>query len=71
MREDYAKLLLVSGQPDRALDEARLSLETILRVYGENNPWTTDAARTTLQVLEALGRSEEALTLRDKYAIED
>jgi tetratricopeptide (TPR) repeat protein len=71
MRLEYSKLLLVSGHPDRALDEANLSLETKRRVYGDENPWTVNAARTTAQALEASGRANEARLLREKYGIRD
>lgn len=69
MRQEYSKLLLVSGHPDRALDQANLSLETILRVYGEESPWTAEAAQTKIQALEALGLASEALPLRQKYGV--
>jgi tetratricopeptide (TPR) repeat protein len=71
MRLEYSKLLLVSGHLDRALDEANQSLETKQRVYGDENPWTVNAARTTAQVMQALGRANDARSLREKYGISD
>jgi hypothetical protein len=38
-------------------------------VLGQDHPWTKDSARVTADALEALGRTEEAKALRERYGL--
>lgn len=38
-------------------------------VLGRDHAWTKDSARVTADALDALGRTEEAKTLRERYGL--
>jgi hypothetical protein len=44
-------------------------LLSLLKVIGQIHPWTKDSARVTADALDALGRTEEAKALREKYGL--
>jgi hypothetical protein len=39
------------------------------QTLGRDHPWTKGSARVTADALDALGRTEEAATLRERYGI--
>jgi tetratricopeptide (TPR) repeat protein len=64
-----AELLLRSNQPTQALALAETALSTDDKALGRAHPWTQDSARVTADALEALGRTDEAKELRERYAL--
>ena len=38
-------------------------------MLGRDNAWTKDSARVTADALDALGRTEEAKALRERYGL--
>jgi tetratricopeptide (TPR) repeat protein len=68
-RSHLARLLLMSGQPTEALALGETALAAHDKLLGQGHAWTKDSARVTADVLDALGRSEEAKTLREQYAL--
>jgi Tetratricopeptide repeat len=69
VRSNLAALLLATGaQPEAlALGEAALAVHD--KVLGPNHGWTKDSARVTADALDALGRTEEAKALRERYGV--
>jgi Tfp pilus assembly protein PilF len=65
----YARLLLVTDRTADALQLGQAALTTHQRINGPNHPWTKDSARVTADALVALGRAEEAASLRDRYGL--
>jgi hypothetical protein len=60
---------MLTGRPEEALHYA----EPAFRVHskwGAEPGWTRDSARTYVQVLEALGRADEALPVRQQFGLE-
>ena len=59
----------MSRQPTqaRALSEAALTAHD--KVLGRDHPWTKESARITADALDALGRTEEAEALRERYGV--
>jgi hypothetical protein len=39
------------------------------KALGPDRPWTKDSARVTADALDALGRTEEAKALRERYGL--
>jgi tetratricopeptide (TPR) repeat protein len=68
-RNNLARLLLVSRQPTEALTLGKTALTAHDKVLGCDHPWTKDSARVTADALDALGRTEEAKTLRERYGL--
>jgi tetratricopeptide (TPR) repeat protein len=68
-RSNLARLLLICGQPTEALTLAQTAMAAHDKVLGPNHPWTRDSARVTADALDALGRTEEAKALREKYGV--
>jgi len=66
----FAGLLLAQGDAVEALRESEAALTSLERAHGKNGPWTKEAARTTADALDAVGRAEEAAALRARYRIE-
>jgi tetratricopeptide (TPR) repeat protein len=65
----YARLLLETGRASEALTVAQCALATHEAASGPNHPWTKDSARVTADALDALGRTEGAKALREKYGV--
>jgi tetratricopeptide (TPR) repeat protein len=68
-RSNLARLLLIRGQPTEALILAQTAMAAHDKVLGPNHPWTRDSARVTADALDALGRTEEAKALRERYGL--
>jgi tetratricopeptide (TPR) repeat protein len=68
-RGNLARLLLMSHQPSqaRALSEAALTAHD--KVLGRDHASTKNSARVTADALEALGRTEDAKALRERYGL--
>jgi Tetratricopeptide repeat len=59
----------MSGQPTEALTLGETALSAHDKVLGRDSAWTKASARVTADALDALGRTEEAKALREKYGI--
>ena len=68
-RSHMARLLLATGQPNRALALSETALAAHDKLLGRDHAWTKDIAHVTADALNALGRIEEAKALRDKYGV--
>jgi tetratricopeptide (TPR) repeat protein len=67
---NLARLLqLVASQPAAALALCETALAAHDKILGLDHAWTKDSARVTADALDALGRTEEAKALREKYGI--
>lgn len=64
----YARLLLDIGPGAEALAIGEAALATHQASFGANHPWTEASARVTADALDALGRTEEAASLRASRA---
>jgi hypothetical protein len=62
-------LLLATGQPTEALTLGETALAAHDKVLGREHAWTKDSARVTADALDALGRTEEAKALRERYGV--
>ena len=56
------------GRPTEALTPGETALTAHDKVLGRD-AWTKDSARVTADALDALGRTEEAKALREKYGL--
>jgi hypothetical protein len=63
------RLILLIDQPTEALTLAESALTTHNKAFGLNHAWTKDSARVTAEALDALGRTEEAKALRERYGV--
>jgi hypothetical protein len=68
-RCNLSALLLTTGQPTEALTLAETALTAHEKLLGRDHAWTKDSARVTAYALDALGRTEEAKALRERYGI--
>jgi tetratricopeptide (TPR) repeat protein len=68
-RSTLARQLLASDRPTEALALSKTALAAHDKVLGRDHAWTKDSARITADALDALGRSEEAKPLREKYGL--
>jgi Tetratricopeptide repeat len=68
-RCNLSRLLLLIGSPTEALTLGDIALTAHHKVLGRDHAWTKDSARTTASALDALGRTDEASALREKYGI--
>jgi tetratricopeptide (TPR) repeat protein len=68
-QSQYARLLLDTGRSGEAVAVGEAALATHEAASGLNHPWTRDSARVTADALDALGRTEEAKTLRERYGL--
>ena len=59
----------MSGQPTEALSLGKTALAAHDKALGRDHAWTKDSARVTADALDALGRAEEAKTLRERYGV--
>jgi len=67
----YARLLLMTDRPREALLLGEAALAVHQAANGPNNAYTKDSATVTADALDALGRADEAATLRARCGIED
>jgi tetratricopeptide (TPR) repeat protein len=68
-RCNLSRLLLSSGHPTEALTLGETALTAHGKVLGRDHDWTKDSARVTADALDALGRTEEAKALRERYGV--
>ena len=55
--------------PDEALTLGETALAAHDKILGRDHAWTKDSARVTADALDALGRTEEAKALRERYGV--
>jgi tetratricopeptide (TPR) repeat protein len=70
VRRNMARLLLAAGSAAEALTFSETALAGHEKVLGKNHRWTKDSAYTTADALAALGCTDEAAALRDRYDLE-
>jgi hypothetical protein len=68
-QSQYARLLLRTNHAARALALGELALATHARFNRPAHPWTKDSAAVTAGAFDALGRTDEASALRERYEI--
>jgi tetratricopeptide (TPR) repeat protein len=68
-RGNLSRLLLLIGLPTEALTLGETALTAHDKVLGPGHAWTNDSARVTADALDALGRTEEAKALRERYGL--
>jgi tetratricopeptide (TPR) repeat protein len=68
-RGNLSRLLLLIGLPTEALTLGETALTAHDKVLGPGHAWTNDSARVTADALDALGRTEEAQALRERYGV--
>jgi tetratricopeptide (TPR) repeat protein len=68
-RCNRSRLLLLSGLPTEALTLGESALNAHDKLLGRGHAWTKDSARVTADALDALGRTEEAKVLRERYGV--
>jgi tetratricopeptide (TPR) repeat protein len=68
-RSNLARLFLALGQPTEALALGETALAARDKVLGRDHSWTKNSARVTADALDALGRTEEAKALRERYGV--
>jgi hypothetical protein len=66
----WARHFLDTGRAVEALALAQAALPVHETTSGPDHPWTRDSANAVADALEALNRSDEAATLRERYGIE-
>jgi tetratricopeptide (TPR) repeat protein len=66
---NLARLRLLSGDPSEARALGTRALAADDKALGRDHAWTKDSARVTADALDALGRTEEAKALRERYGI--
>ena len=69
-KSSYARLLLDTGRPADAHAVAVTALAIHAAAIGAHHSWTKDSARVSADALDALGRGDEAMAVREKYGIE-
>ena len=68
-RCNLSRVHLMSGQPTEALTLGETALAAHDKALGRDHAWTKDSARVTADALDALGRTEEAKALRERYGL--
>jgi tetratricopeptide (TPR) repeat protein len=68
-RRNLARVHLAAGDSAEALTLGEVALAAHEKVVGASHMWTKDSAGVTADALDALGRTEEATTLRIRYGI--
>jgi tetratricopeptide (TPR) repeat protein len=68
-RCNLSRLLLLIGPPAEALALAQTALAAHEKFLGRDHAWTKDSARVTADALDALGRTEDAKELRERYGL--
>ena len=69
VRCNLARLLLTARESTEALALAETALAAHEKTLRPDHSWTVDSARVTADALDALGRTEEAKTLRERYGV--
>jgi hypothetical protein len=69
-RRYLACVHLAAGDSAEALTLGEAALAAHEKVVGASHIWTKDSASVTADALDALGRTEEATTLRIRYGID-
>jgi tetratricopeptide (TPR) repeat protein len=69
VRCNLARLLLETGDPTGAVALAETALAAEEKALGKDHKSTKDSARVTADALDALGRTEEAKALRERYGV--
>jgi tetratricopeptide (TPR) repeat protein len=69
VRNNLSRLLLLIGHSTQALTLGETALTAHDKAIGPNHPWTKDSARVTADALDALGRTEQAKALRERYSL--
>jgi len=69
VRCSLSRLFLVTGPAIEALALGQTALAAQDKVLGRDHNWTKDSARVTADALDALGRTEEAKALRERYGV--
>jgi tetratricopeptide (TPR) repeat protein len=68
-RCNLSRLLLLTGTPTEAVTLGESALAAHDKVLGRDHAWTKNSARVTADTLDALGRTEEAKALRERYGV--
>jgi tetratricopeptide (TPR) repeat protein len=68
-RYNLSVLLINSGLVTETLSLSETALAAHDKVLGRDHAWTKDSARVTADALDALGRTGEAKTLRERYGV--
>jgi tetratricopeptide repeat protein len=69
VRSNLSRLLLLTGVLTEALALGKTALAAHDKALGRDHPWTKDSARVTADALDALGRTDEAKALRERYGV--
>ena len=69
VRSNLSRILLSAGEPTEAVGLSEAALAAHDKVLGRDHAWTKDSARVTADALDALGRTEEAKALRERYGL--
>jgi tetratricopeptide (TPR) repeat protein len=70
VRRNLARLLLAAGSAAEALTFSETALAGHEKALGKNHHWTRESAGTAADALAALGRTDEAAALRERYDLE-
>jgi hypothetical protein len=68
-RSNFAGLLLAAGAQTEAFALGEKALANHDKAFRRDHSWTKDSARVTADALDALGRTEEAKALRERYGV--
>ena len=68
-RSHFARLLVSTERTSEALAFGEAALATHQAASGSSHPRTKDSARVTADALDALGRTEDAKALRERYGL--
>jgi hypothetical protein len=68
-RFNLSRLLLLISSPTEALVLGEAALTAHDKLLGRDHALTKDSAHTTADALDALGRTEEAKALRERYGL--
>jgi hypothetical protein len=68
-RYHLSRLLLDTGNQTKALSLGETAYAAHEKALGRDHKWTKDSARVTADALDALGRTNEAAALRERYGI--
>jgi tetratricopeptide (TPR) repeat protein len=69
VRCNLAHLCLLADAPNEALALGQAARTSLDETLGRGHSWTKDSARVAADALDALGRTDEAKVLREKYGL--
>jgi len=69
VRRNLARLFLATDQPTEALALGEIALAAHDKALERDHAWTKDSAHLAADALNALGRTEEAKALRERYGL--